>query len=105
MSNTSPSPDELARTLAAIEDRSKIAAKRSGAVAEEAMNQVWDLTAVVRTAVRETEHLADLERGAADTAPRATRRLRLIADVAALCFAEIVAETSRTMRTGPEEDR
>lgn len=99
----SPDPDTLARVLAAIEHRGQVNAALSDAVAQSGMARVWDLASVARTALRETGRLAQLEAETAYTHPAAAARLRLIADVAAVCLAELVAHAARTMLTGARD--
>lgn len=103
MPELSPDPDALARALAAIEHRGQVNAALSDAVAESGMARVWDLGSVARAALRETGRLAELEAEIAASAPLAVVRLRFIADVAAVCLAELVAHSARTMLVGARD--
>lgn len=103
MSKLTPDPDELARALAAIEHRGQVNAALSDAVAESGMARVWDLGSVARGALREAARLAQLEAELAAQLPGAAPRLRFIADITAVCLAELVAHAAATMTAGARD--
>lgn len=103
---TTPSPDVLAKALAAIEHGGQIATARSAADSDAGVARAYDLAYVARVAMRETVRLTQLERELAISVPGAAARLRVIGDAAAVCFAEAVVNgTARTMtaRTGRDD--
>jgi hypothetical protein len=97
-----PDPDELARCLAGIEHRGQVAAAVSDAMSQTGMTQAWDLASVARAALREAARVGQLEAElSAAAGPAAVARLRMIADVTAVCLAAVVADTARAMLTDP----
>lgn len=99
-SNPTPNPDELARALAAFEHWGQTNIALSDKVSETGMARAWDLASVARTAMREAARLGQLEAELTESsAPMATARVRLIADVAAVCLAALVTDAARAMLT------
>lgn len=86
--------------LSAIDRHSKVTAKHSSATSATAINRVWDIGAVIGSAMRETERLTVLERDLSKSTPAAKARLGLLGDIATACLAEIVAHTTQTILRG-----
>jgi len=97
---SSPSPDELARALVAIEHHNQIATAQSTAAADIGAAKAYDLAHVTRTVMRETVQLSQLEEVMATAVPSAAGRLRTICDVAALCLTRVAVDgTAQAMLT------